>query len=410
MFRKSAARQCSNLSSFLRSKLFCPRFRRSLSTRRSIYERTVSRSRSLSSTNSLLDSLEENSNIQFDHFIRKNLLFNKFFQKFLVTNLKWKPFLLASCTILIYYFFSISLTFYNRYLFVNYKYPLSITIIHLIVKFTAAVTIRTLLDLTLNSRCGLSKSPRLTLDWSTYLSKVVPLGLASAADIGMSNWSLQYITVTLYTMSKSTVILFILFFSLIFKLEKWVGKLFNFWFFWKIQINLLTIIKNFNFKRRSIILIIGCISFGLFLFTFHSTEFNLFGFILVMIASMCSGLRWTLAQTLCQKHDMGLSNPVDMIYHIQPSMILALLPLALYVEGVSVISTEKFFRTDDLHQIASNMQWIMIGAFIAFFLESSEFLVVTFTSSLTLSVSGIFKVSNYKQSEKTSLVNLLISK
>lgn len=281
-----------------------------------------------------------------------------------MTNLKWKPFLLASCTILIYYFFSISLTFYNRYLFVNYKYPLSITIIHLIVKFTAAVTIRTLLDLTLNSRCGLSKSPRLTLDWSTYLSKVVPLGLASAADIGMSNWSLQYITVTLYTMSKSTVILFILFFSLIFKLEKW---------------------------RRSIILIIGCISFGLFLFTFHSTEFNLFGFILVMIASMCSGLRWTLAQTLCQKHDMGLSNPVDMIYHIQPSMILALLPLALYVEGVSVISTEKFFRTDDLHQIASNMQWIMIGAFIAFFLESSEFLVVTFTSSLTLSVSGIFK-------------------
>ena len=84
-----------------------------------------------------------------------------------------------------------------------------------------------------------------------------------------------------------------------------------------------------------------------------------------------------------------------MIYHIQPGMILAILPLALYVEGLSVISTEKFFRNDDILEIFSNLQWIMLGAFIAFFLESSEFLVVTFTSSLTLSVSGIFKV-NFK--------------
>jgi len=130
----------------------------------------------------------------------------------------------AASTILIYYFFSISLTFYNRYLFVTYKYPLSITLIHLIVKFSVAACLRTLLNQTINSkRCRLSKKSRITLDWQTYLKKIAPLGIASAADIGMSNWSLQYITVTLYTMSKSTVILFILFFALIFKLEKWVS-------------------------------------------------------------------------------------------------------------------------------------------------------------------------------------------
>jgi len=111
-----------------------------------------------------------------------------------------------------------------------------------------------------------------------------------------------------------------------------------------------------------------------------------------MIASVCSGLRWTLAQTLAQKHEMGLSNPIDMIFHIQPTMIITLLPLALYVEGIAVVSTDKFFRNDDIYQIAANFQWILIGACIAFFLESSEFLVVTYTSSLTLSVSGIFKV------------------
>ena len=141
-------------------------------------------------------------------------------------NKKMKEFVLAGSTIFIYYFFSISLTFYNRYLFVTYKYPLSITIIHLIIKFVASALIREFLNLTVNwKRCRLSKTPRITLDWSTYLRKIVPLGLASAVDIGFSNWSLQYITVTLYTMSKSTVILFILFFSLLFKLEKWVNSL-----------------------------------------------------------------------------------------------------------------------------------------------------------------------------------------
>ena len=147
---------------------------------------------------------------------------------FEVGQFKWKEFLLAGSTICIYYFFSILLTFYNRYLFVTYKYPLSITIIHLIFKFVVATGLRELLDLTVNFKrcCRLSQKPRITLDWSTYFKKIIPLGIASAADIGFSNWSLQYITVTLYTMSKSTVILFILFFALLFKLERWVRYFF----------------------------------------------------------------------------------------------------------------------------------------------------------------------------------------
>lgn len=38
---------------------------------------------------------------------------------------------------------------------------------------------------------------------------------------------------------------------------------------------------------------------------------------------------------------------------------------------------------------------IIIGAVLAFCMELSEFLVVSFTSSLTLAVAGIFKVSLY---------------
>ena len=111
-----------------------------------------------------------------------------------------------------------------------------------------------------------------------------------------------------------------------------------------------------------------------------------------MMASFTSGIRWTLAQTVTQKHEIGLSNPIDMIYHIQPGMILSLLPLAIYVEGISIVSTDKFFRSIDLAHVSQNLVWILCGALIAFCLESSELLVVTYTSCLTLSVSGIFKV------------------
>lgn len=40
------------------------------------------------------------------------------------------------------------------------------------------------------------------------------------------------------------------------------------------------------------------------------------------------------------------------------------------------------------------MDKILVGAFIAFFMELTEVLVVTYTSSLTLSIAGIFKVSD----------------
>jgi solute carrier family 35 protein C2 len=114
-----------------------------------------------------------------------------------------------------------------------------------------------------------------------------------------------------------------------------------------------------------------------------------------MVASFSSGLRWTLAQIVTQKHEIGLSNPIDMMYHIQPGMILALLPLAVYVEGVSVVTTDKFFRNSDFSTFASHSIWILMGSILAFLLEASEYLVVSHTSSLTLSISGIFKVCLY---------------
>ena len=46
------------------------------------------------------------------------------------------------------------------------------------------------------------------------------MGAASAWDIGLSQWSLEYVTVALYTMTKTTSILFIMILGIFFKLER----------------------------------------------------------------------------------------------------------------------------------------------------------------------------------------------
>jgi len=73
----------------------------------------------------------------------------------------------------------------------------------------------------------------------------MPIGFCSSLDIGLSNWSLEYVTISLYTMAKSSSILFIVGFSLLLGLEKW---------------------------RMSLGLEASLIALGLFLFTWQSNQ------------------------------------------------------------------------------------------------------------------------------------------
>ncbi|KAK3610411.1 hypothetical protein CHS0354_008701 [Potamilus streckersoni] len=279
--------------------------------------------------------------------------------------------------VIFYYFFSIGLTFYNQRFIHHFKFPLSLTICHLVVKFILVGFCRSLIE-------WKTKMPRVMLSWGTNLKRIAPTGFASAFDIGLSNWSFEFITVSLYTMSKSTAVIFILLFALILKIEKW---------------------------RWSLIIVVIFIAAGLFMFTYHSTQFDLTGFLMVMSASLLSGLRWTLAQMVTQKNELGLHNPIDMMYHIQPWMIIGLLPLSAIFEGLDLATSGHFFAFSELHVLMENLGLVLIGAFLAFMLEFSEFLLVSQTSSLTLSISGIFKelctllLAVFINGDKMSLVN-----
>ncbi|RTG88451.1 solute carrier family 35, member C2 [Schistosoma bovis] len=89
---------------------------------------------------------------------------------------------------------------------------------------------------------------------------------------------------------------------------------------------------------------------------------------------------------------VGLSHPIDFMFHSQPWMALAILPLSLYIEGFELITAKNLFRTDAFDQLIGDLVQLGTGALLAFGLEISEYLVVGSTSSLTLSVAGIFKV------------------
>ncbi|XP_006839290.1 PREDICTED: solute carrier family 35 member C2 isoform X1 [Chrysochloris asiatica] len=247
----------------------------------------------------------------------------------------WKA-VLTLGLVLLYYCFSIGITFYNKWLTKSFHFPLFMTMLHLAVIFLFSALSRALVQ------CS-SHRARVVLSWTDYLRRVAPTALATALDVGLSNWSFLYITVSLYTMTKSSAVLFILIFSLIFKLEE------------------------------------------------LSTQFNMEGFALVLGASFIGGIRWTLTQMLLQKAELGLQNPIDTMFHLQPLMFLGLFPLFAVFEGLHLSTSEKIFRFQDTGLLLRVLGSLFLGGILAFGLGFSEFLLVSRTSSLTLSIAGIFK-------------------
>ncbi|XP_069907865.1 solute carrier family 35 member C2 isoform X2 [Oryctolagus cuniculus] len=189
-----------------------------------------------------------------------------------------------------------------------------------------------------------------------------------------------------YTMTKSSAVLFILIFSLIFKLEE---------------------------LRAALVLVVLLIAGGLFMFTYKSTQFNVEGFALVLGASFIGGIRWTLTQMLLQKAELGLQNPIDTMFHLQPLMFLGLFPLFAVFEGLHLSTSEKIFRFQDTGLLLRVLGSLLLGGILAFGLGFSEFLLVSRTSSLTLSIAGIFKevctllLAAHLLGDQISLVNWL---
>jgi solute carrier family 35 protein C2 len=220
----------------------------------------------------------------------------------------------------------------------------------------------------------------LTFNFST---KVLPCGIATSLDIGLSNLSFKTLTLSFYSkqnpnininiaialtpyylaMCKSSSLAFVLLFAFLFKLEQPTWRLIG---------------------------IIGIITVGVLLMVLDESEFDLTGFIEVMIATMCGGLRWSLTQILLQKESLGMTNPAASLVFLTPIMFFSLLILSGPIEKPwELFYLPQFFGT--FWVSLRTLGYMSIGGILAFCMVMSEFALISKTSVITLSVAGIFK-------------------
>ncbi|KAF9976397.1 Triose-phosphate Transporter [Actinomortierella ambigua] len=263
-----------------------------------------------------------------------------------------------------WYFFSTALSIYNKNLMGkdnwNFNLPLFVSSIHTGLHFVITACLMhfwpNLFDATQSGKGG-----RLTMH--SYVTKVVPCAVAAALEICMANASLMYITLSFYTMIKSSTPIWVLLFAFLFRLEK---------------------------PRPSLILIIFVIVVGVVLTVAGEAQYDATGFVLVLLAAVMSGLRWSLTQVLLQKDDLGMDNPIATLYYISPIMFILMSLLSLIIEDPFVVFTSSEFFSS-FQTGAVTLMLAAGGGLLAFAMTIAEFKLIKNTGTVTLSVAGISK-------------------
>ena len=200
------------------------------------------------------------------------------------------------------------------------------------------------------------------MSWKDYFMRVVPTALGTALDINLSNASLVFITVTFATMCKSASPIFLLLFAFAFRLESPSIKLLG---------------------------IIVVISIGVLLTVARETAFDFWGFIFVTLAAVMSGFRWSMTQILLQKDSYGLKDPITLMSHVTPVMAIATMVLSLLLDPWSDFRKNTYF--DNPWHVMRSFLLMLIGGSLAFFMVLTEYILVSATSAITVTIAGVVK-------------------
>ncbi|CAD6576255.1 MAG: hypothetical protein ASARMPRED_007667 [Alectoria sarmentosa] len=202
----------------------------------------------------------------------------------------------------------------------------------------------------------------LVASWIFYFTRVGPCGAATGLDIGLGNMSLKFITLTFYTMCKSSSLAFVLAFAFLFRLEDPSIKL---------------------------VVIITTMTIGVIMMVAGETAFDILGFILVILAAFFSGFRWALTQILLLKNP-ATSNPFSSIFFLAPVMFVSLAIIAIPVEGFVPLA-HGLQTLLDTKGVFLGVCILLFPGCLAFMMTASEFALLQRTSVVTLSICGIFK-------------------
>ncbi|KAG7866503.1 hypothetical protein KL918_003400 [Ogataea parapolymorpha] len=342
--------------------------------------------------------------------------------------------------------FSLLISLYNKWMFsdptLNFKFPVIITACHQFVLFwLSCLTLTFWPKFRLNyvdPSKGHSSSENLSyfINPKVYITKILPCALASAGDIGLGNSSLKYITISLYTMLKSSaVLIFTLFWGFLLRLEKVTLKLCLITFIMTGSVMMmvygqgepsaetspsaveeeagemkLKFVKHLIKRAASLYLgvrddeqqtdalvsdsaLVSSSSFtgatakaSAALDTLTASSI-IIGCFLVLLASCMSGLRWALTQIVL-RGNRYTKNPILTIFYLSPAMCVSLIIMGSQVEGLGNFLGSQVWET---YGILGTCLLLLFPGFLAFCMTLSQFIILQYAPLLTLSIAGIVR-------------------
>ncbi|KAL1989100.1 hypothetical protein VTN96DRAFT_5863 [Rasamsonia emersonii] len=285
-----------------------------------------------------------------------------------------KRLLITAVFVGLWHFFSLSISIYNKWMFsgdaIVFPFPLFMTSLHQAVQFALSAVLLSLVPSLRPRRTTLPPStvlpggdPHAGISMTRfYLTHLVPCGVATSLDIGLGNMSLRFTSLTFMTICKSSVLIFILLFAFLFRLETVSVRL---------------------------VLIISVMTLGEVMMVMGETAFSAVGFGLVTASAFFSGFRWALTQILILRHP-ATSNPFSMLFFLSPIVCVTLGMIALAVEGPAEIM-QGLHRLSTAWGGLTGLSLLLLPGILAFCMVLSQFALLKRSSVVTLSVCGILK-------------------
>lgn len=227
----------------------------------------------------------------------------------------------------------------------EFNYPLSLTAVHMATCGIGAFLVLRVFKV----------FPLQQISWNEQTTKVLPLSILFCSNIVLGNISLRWVPVSFMQTVKSSVPAFTVFLQVIF-----FKKTFS------------------QDTYLSLIPIVG----GVGLASWAEVNFNRLGFYSALIASVITALMAIMSGILLTQQ----LNAVNLLYYMAPWSFVMLLPLAYLSEFESIRDEWSLYGEPEPIVV------LIISGVIAFLLNIFTFLVIKYTSPLTYTVSGNFKV------------------
>ena len=211
----------------------------------------------------------------------------------------------------------------------------------------------------------------------TFWRALAPVGAAMGLDIALSNLSLVFITVSTYTVVKTSTIVFTLGLAFLFRFERptwYLGA------------------------------VVGAVVVGQVMSAEASNaQFNSVGFYICLASALMSALRWILSQRVMHRdkdepgdHARGIKesylvdHPVVFVYLVMPVMCGVVFTFSCLKERwwVTIPASPWFANSID---IFADFVIFTVWAMVAFCLTLAEFALLNETSALTIMMIGVLK-------------------